>query len=359
MEAQEPWLVCRRSGKVYLLAQDDRGYYAIEVGKRLDYATEEWLQQQGVTEELLKELHLPYHSYPKTGIRGVAIGGTLAGDMISLYPKSGNRRDYILELDYEEAFVEAFFAHIFRFQPPKKKVPKENDDWRKAKQDPELFNSLRFVPAICLVANVCAVCGYVMTGHWAWFTLCLSCLVIQFGLLLGMSPYFTIISAKKGQKSGAWELEIPLIVLAFGLFLRNDVNLLSEKAFWTIMAIGVIAGLVIYAFLTDAHKVKGAVLGAVLFGALAGWCILGQANQIYDFGEKDCYVLEVENLHSSSSRKSRNYYCGVTLPDGREVSLNIKRDFYNTLEEGDLVQVERGDGAFGMEYANAYPLDRR
>ena len=359
MESQEPWLVCRKSGKTYLLAKGEGGYYGIEVGKRLDYATEEWLQQQGVTEELLKELHLTYQSYPKADIRGVAIGGTLAGDRIYLYPKSGNRQEYLLELDYEDAFVEDFFAGISRFQLPKKKEPKGNGDWRKAKQDPQLFDRLRFVPAVCLIANICAAWGYVSSGHWVWFTVCLLFLIAQLGLVIFMPAYFTIGLPKSAKKQNVWELEFPLLALMCILIFRSEVNLLSDGAFGVTFLIGIGAGFLLYPFLVDLHQEKWGLPCTVLISAIIGMLLIGQCNQVYDFGEKDCYVLEVEDLHSSGGRRGRNYYCGVMLPDGREVSLNITRDFYNSLEVGDLVQVERGDGAFGMEYANASPLKER
>lgn len=54
MERNAPWITCRMGKKVYLLARDEKAYYLIEVGKNLDYATEEWLESQGVSEALLK-----------------------------------------------------------------------------------------------------------------------------------------------------------------------------------------------------------------------------------------------------------------------------------------------------------------
>ena len=356
MEYQEPWLTCSRKGKVYLLAKDESAYFLIEVGKSMDYSTEEWLQQQGVSEELLKELRLNYQIHFRKDLRGVAVGGATAGDTISLYPKIGKRQDYTLELDYEEDFLEGFFVGIPRFQPPKITAPNQSGDWRKKLQDPELFEQLRIVPPVCVAVSICAAAGYALTAHWIWFTLCLICLTVQFGLLLGMPAYFTLVSSKKKQKHQAWNLEAPLWILSLGLFLRNLTNWLSDNAFWIAMGIGVAAGLVVYVFLRDLHEVKGGLLAAILFGALAGWCILGQANQVYDFKEPESYILEVQDMHKSSSRRSTSYYCTVTLPDGREENLEISRKVYDELDVGDPVRVEHSVGVLGIEYAIVYPL---
>lgn len=357
MEYNEPWLTCRSKGRLYLLAKSEDAYFAIEVDEGLDYATEEWIQQQGVSEILLKELHLNYRYYAKTKIRGVAIGGTMAGDMISIYPQTGNRCDYTLELDYEVAAMESFFENIPRFMPPQKKEQNKDADWRKARQDPELFHKLSYVPAICTIANMCAVGGYIFTDHWLWFTFTLALLLLHLGLLICMPVYFVLALPKKSIKQKVLELQIPLIVLSFGMLICGEINWLSDHAFWIATAIGMIMGLVIFAFLVDLHQVKGAILGAVIFGALGGWFVIGHANQAYDFSEPEIYLLEAENVYKNSGRRHTDYYCVVTFPDGREVKLEISRAFYNELDIGDTVRVERSVGALGIEYANAYPLE--
>lgn len=357
MEFQAKWLTCRHKNRMYLLAQGETGYYAIEVGRNLDYATEEWLYQQGVTEELLKELLLTYQCFPRSEICGIAIGGNFAGDMISLYHQKGKRCDFILELDYDEDLLEELFMNIPRFQPPKKLSQKDDRDWREKEQDPELFEKLKFVAPACVIAAAGAACGYIMTIHWIWFTLCLICLAVQFALLIFMPAYFTIAHPKGAKKQKAWELYFSLLVIPCILVFRSRVNLLSDSDFWVTILIGIAAGLALYPFLVDLHMDKWGLLYVILFGALAGMLIIGRANQVYDFSEKESYVLEVEDLYSTSTRRSRSYYCVVTLPDGREEALAVSRNVYNQLEEGDLVEVQHGQGALGMEYANVYQLN--
>ena len=120
MEYREPWITCRMGRKVHLVAKDEKAYYVIEVGKHLDYETEQWLEQQGVSEALLKELQLSFTYIPKTALRGIAFTGTDAGEELYLYMKS-EKKKLTLELDYSASWMDAFFTGIPRMTAPKKK----------------------------------------------------------------------------------------------------------------------------------------------------------------------------------------------------------------------------------------------
>lgn len=122
MDAQTPWLVCRAGKKCNLLAKDDNAFYIIEVGKNLDWETEEWLQTQEITEDLLKELKLAFTYIPRKDIWGVAFSGCGAGDRVYLYLRS-EKRMLTLEDDYAQTFMDSFFENLNRFTPPKQKTP--------------------------------------------------------------------------------------------------------------------------------------------------------------------------------------------------------------------------------------------
>ena len=77
-----PWITCRMGKKLHLLAKDEKAYYIIEVGKHLDYATAQWLEQQGVSEELLKELQLPFEYIPRKALTSLGYSGFRPGDVL-------------------------------------------------------------------------------------------------------------------------------------------------------------------------------------------------------------------------------------------------------------------------------------
>ncbi len=108
-------------------------------------------------------------------------------------------------------------------------------------------------------------------------------------------------------------------------------------------------GGLVYWRVVDLHQDDWGLLSSLLLGAFAAMILAGQINEVYDFTPAESYVLEVEELRSSSGKNS-SYYCTVTLPDGREVEASVYWDLYRQLEEGDFVRVEHDTGALGIEY---------
>lgn len=347
MEMNAPWLTCRMGKKMYLLAKDEKAYYLIEVGKNLDFSTEEWLEQQGVSEMLLKELNLPFTYIPKSNLRGVAITGNEAGEFVYLYLKS-EKKKVMLELDYDPDWINSFFSGIQRLTAPKTKAAGEKG-WRKDRQNKELFHKLRFVAPGFLIVGTGVSIGYVMTRHWLFYTAVLLCIAAQIGLVMAMPVYFTLGLPKGAKKQDVWELELPLIVMSLFLLLCTRSNWMSYEPLWYILPLGAVIGVLVYWRAVDLHQERWALLSSMLLGAAAAFVLAGQINEVYDFTPADCYILEVEELRSSGG-KNRSYYCEVTLPDGREVDAHISWNLYRELEVGDLVRVEHDTGALGIEY---------
>ena len=347
MEINAPWLTCRMGKKVYLLAKDEKAYYLIEVGKNLDYATEEWLEQQGVSEELLKELRLSFTYIPRSNLRGVAITGNYAGEFVYLYLKS-EKKKVMLELDYDPDWMDNFFAGIHRNTAPKTKE-KGGKGWRKDLQDKELFHKLRFVSPGFLITGAALSIGYVVTRNWILFTLSVLCAVIQFGLAVAMPVYFTIYLPRGKKKQNVWNLELPLTVVLLILFLRSRFTWMSYEALWYILPVGAILGLIIYGFVVDLKQEKGGLFSSVVLGSFVAVILAGQINEVYDFTPPESYVLEVEDLRYSSGKNPR-YICTVILPDGREVEATISIQLYRGLEKGDRVNVIHDTGALGIAY---------
>ena len=362
MEMQAPWIVCRMGRKLHLLAKDEKAYYIIETGKKLDYATEEWLESQGVSEELLKELNLPFTYIPKTALRGVAIGGNEAGCAITLYLKS-EKKQLLLEMDYESRWMEDFFAGISRFTPPaakqapKKRGKTDRDSWRREKRDPILYKKLHWVPlalsGIALLVNY----GYYKTEHPVWFTLCLLVMAVPVVLDILMPAYFSLFFEEKGKERDARSLEAPMMISMIGMMLCGRINWLDDRGVWKIMLICGVISVMVCLLAEEFRREKIWLLAALFFGGVFGSFAVGHANEVYAIQEPQSYILEVEETDADIHRRNRSYYCTITLPDGREEKLHISRSLYENLEAGDLVRVEVGEGLFGFEYAIVYPYE--
>lgn len=357
MECEEPWLLCQNGRKTYLLAQNDRAYYRIEVNDALSYETEQWLMIRGISEELLSELLLEFEVFPKTQIRGVGIGGCGAGDSIYLYLKTDKRVRHILSDDYPKEQVDVFFSGIPRFTPPQAKNSKSGRDWRRENRDPELFDKMKYVVPVLSLTSVVFNVGYLYYENWMWYLGCLLCIAIPVLLDIVFPAYFTLLLPGKEEKTDAWELVWPMFIHMLTLLIFPGKNWLNESLFLVVwIIVGGAAVLVLGLFAEEFKRKRSNLLIVFLAAGVMGSIAVGHVNEVFDFSEPETYILNVQDMHHSSGRNDI-YECTVTLPDGRKTDLEVSRSFYNALELGDKILVEHSVGAFGIEYANAYPLE--
>ena len=167
--------------------------------------------------------------------------------------------------------------------------------------------------------------------------------------------------AAKGKKADALEASWIFFGVFFALIIMPAKNWVDERLFWlTMLLCGGVGSLVLGLLAEDFKRKKEYLFAAFFVAAVMGVTLIGHANEVFDFQEPDAYILQVEELtHWRGGRWNRTsrYECVVILPDGREAEMKISKEFYNELEVGDLVRVELSDGAFGIEYANAYPVE--
>lgn len=355
MENSQPWIVCRMGKKVFLLAKDDKAFYIIEVGKRLDSETEEWLQNQGVSEELLKELQLSFTYIPKTALRGFALSGYEAGEYVYLYLKS-EKKKLMLELDYDPEWMDGFFKGIRRLSTPKKKNPGDNN-WRKQHRNPETYDKLKYVAPVFLICGLISGLSWMLTHHWLAFTACLGLCAVQLLLALCFPVYFTIFLPKGAKKQCVWNLDISMWCCGVWLLFGISEDWFNFHALLWQIPLGIGLGALIYWRVRDLHRESWGLFSCLMLCCFFTMFLAGEINIVYDFTPGESMVLEVEDLHSSSGRRSRSYYCTVILPDGGTEQISISRSLYLELKEGDLVRVEHNIGALGMEYSKVYPIE--
>ena len=355
MEMNAPWITCRMGKKLCLLAKDEKAYYIIEVGKKLDYATEEWLEQQGVSEELLKELQLPFEYIPRKALNSLGYSGFRPGDALQLNLKNGKRILTLAE-EVDQSFYRDFFPGLLRTKVPRETSEKQNPRWRQEKRDKILYKKLSWVPAALIAASLLVNFGYRQTGNPVWFTLSLLVLAAPVALDILMPGYFTIFFSEKNKKQDARSLEAPLFISLVAMMIPERFNILDGNALWWFIGIGAAVSGLLCLLAEEFRRKPIGLLAAVIVGGLFGAFALAHMNVVYAPEEPQSYVLAVEETRISTG-KNTSYYCTVILPDGREESLSISRKFYESLEEGDPVRVEVGKGLFGIEYANIYPYE--
>lgn len=344
----EPWLTCSEKNKLFLLAKDDNAYYLIAADKKLDIAAEETLKNKGVTERILRDLGLNFERIPKSALRGIALGGYGAGSLVYLYQKSGKRK-LMLQDDYSREWMDQFFFGLQWFTPPadENNTPAQKS-WRKQSQDPEMFKQLKFVPILLGAASLICGIGYRFAGGAAWFVGCVICVLVPVVLDILFPAYFTLLNFKDKAEKDAWELNIPVFFVIVFLITMPMRNWLNESDFWKVIGISAVSFSLLMCLVEEFRREKWAFFAALLLGAFLGQVLVGHGNEVFAHTPPETYTLTVEELRTSRRREK----CTVTMPDGQRVELGISGELYRTLEVGDLVLVECGVGAFGIEYAN-------
>lgn len=350
-----PWITCRMGKKLHLLAKDEKAYYIIEVGKHLDYATAEWLEQQGVSEELLKELQFPFEYIPRKALTSLGYSGFRPGDVLQLNLKNGKRILTLAE-EVDQSFYRDFFPGLLRTKVPRETSEKQNPRWRQEKRDKILYKKLSWVPAALIAASLLVNFGYARTKNPIWFSLCLLVLLAPVALDILMPGYFTIFFTEKSKKPDAWPLEAPLMISLIAMMVTRRFDILEGDAMLWMIGMAALASGLLCLLAEEFRRKPAALLAAVFMGGLFGSLAVAQANVVYAPEEPRAYILEVEETQKSGGRNT-TYYCTVTLSDGREESLSVSRKHYDSLNAGDYVRVELGVGLFGFEFANVYPYE--
>ena len=351
---RKPWIECMEKDTQSILARDENAYYIIKVGNGLDSATAEWLEMQGVSEALLKELQLPFEYIPKKLLRSVAFSGFASGETMYLYLKKGKR---VLELaeKVEKSFIRDFFPGVPRSTAPKESPRrKKPESWREARRDAALYRKLKPVPVILGGCSAMGAIGYIFRRSPFWLTILLLGMTIPVLLDILMPAYFTLFFEEKGKKREALGLDFGLFVTACALILRSGGSWLEDVNFWLVAGGCGLAGAAVCLLAEEFRRSKLALLAVFFYAGTFGVFGVEAVNRVYDRSEPTVYELEVNDTHKSDGRNT-TYYCTVLLPGYGERSLRISRSLYDDLEAGALVQVEVRDGALGIEYANVNP----
>ena len=83
-------------------------------------------------------------------------------------------------------------------------------------------------------------------------------------------------------------------------------------------------------------------------------CLIGSIfahiNHFFDNGEVERYVVEIEDKHSTTSRKNPDTYEFEVTLNGETFDIHVTRSDYRALDVGDSYIIEYHEGALGVPY---------
>lgn len=355
------YLLLQKNSRVSLLVRYTDRYHIIAVNNKLDDDKEEKVLAGNCSDAVIDEMRLTRETIMKTDLRGVAIGGCCAGDVVVLYTKN-RKLKYVLSDDYGDEEINAMFTGIERFQPPKNGESKSHkSDWRTEMQVESMRKIMGIIGGVLNFCGCVFFAGTSLFGRLSvlWSITCLLIMVISIGLYFVYPQYFSVMGRKEYKRVGytakVKHLDFAIMAPALALTLRS----LSDFYFpnWAPLLIagavvGFAASIIMYIFSREVRENTSLIVVVLLLSMFVSCGLVGQLNHLANYGADEpqtCTVIDTER--DDGGRHADQYYCSVSLESGVEMEIPISGSVYNKLQAGDMVTIFAGQGAFGIEYA--------
>lgn len=178
---------------------------------------------------------------------------------------------------------------------------------------------------------------------------------ITVGLICAF-PKDVTLTEVKGKGDGRAQMLYPLVFSGFGPALRTlmDFNFLAWKPM-LLWCLGLLVAVVALLAICSRECRKISMLLCTAFLSLF-FCVgaVGQVNYLLDFSQPVQTAAVIEEMHiSTSSKGPDSYYLNVVTEDGKHMELQVGKEKYESLTEGDAVTVSISNGALGIPYADA------
>lgn len=355
------YLLLQKNSRVYMLVRYIDRYHIIAVNNKLDEDKEEKVLAGNCSEAVIDEMGLTRETIMKKDLRGVAIGGCCAEDVIVLYTKD-RKLKYVLSDDYSDEDIKAMFTEIDRFQPPKNGGTKSHKaDWRTEMQNESMQ---KIMGPIGVVLNIIGCVSFVGTSilgrlNVMWSVMCLSIMAISIGLYFLYPQYFSVMGSKEFKRVGytakVKHLELAIMAPAFALTLRSLRDFYFPNWAPLLLAgvvVGFAAAIIMYIFSREVRENTSLIVVILLLSVFVSCGIMGQLNHLANFDADEpqtCTV--IDTVRDDAGRHADRFYCTVSLESGTEMEILISGSVYNKLQAGDMVTIFTGQGALGIEYA--------
>lgn len=340
------YLLLQQNEKLYLLLGSRGSYHLVSVDKRLTEEREQQLLRlYPCSDQTLRELGITFSALK---VRGVAASGWEAGDELVLYVGKKKHR-YVLSDDSTQEAMAQMFDGVEKFPMPKKK--RKSSDWRLEKQKKKLVPIMKGIKTVLLLAALGSSAGLLL-HHPAWSILGILVSVSCGVLDLVFPQYFTLLDLANGSKQKhaiglGFPAAVPIMVQALYVFERYN-YLTMEIHLWS-AGLGILICIIFGLWCREFAERTGDLLalGLLLILFLSG--PIGMVNGLLDFNRPAVYPVMVEDKHTSSG-KSTNYYCTVTLAEGESFDLSVSKQDYSGIEVGQQITIAHHAGGLGMEY---------
>lgn len=355
------YLLLQKNSSIFLFVHYPDRYHIISVNRQFTDEKEEKLLSETCSDAVIDEMNLTRTTILKRDLRGVAIGGCEAGDVLVLHAKD-KKLKYVLSDDSSEESMAAMFDGIDRFKAPKNAGSKsKRHDWRKDLQIESQKKTMKLIGYTLNVLGFLTGMGAVLFGYSAPICVygCFIIPMITAVLYFSFQQYYTLMGSKGYKESGytakVTNVTVGLAIPIAALTLFNIGN--YHYPDWTLIIIGTVIvmipiGIVFFCKSREARENPMFLIEIIVIGAIFIHGYICQINHMFNRQQNDLQTCIVTALRKEDGSKSGDrYYLTVRLTENSELELPIDGYDYNHIGSGDSVEVFYGTGALGIEYA--------
>ncbi len=143
-------------------------------------------------------------------------------------------------------------------------------------------------------------------------------------------------------------------LLIYSALLYRFVGWFTSTIWYVAIGLGVVAGVLFSVkFVSKDARVGEKIMLYIMIVFLA-ICLIGSIfahiNHFFDNGEVERYVVEIEDKHSTTSRKNPDTYEFEVTLNGETFDIHVTRSDYRANDVGDHYIIEYHEGALGVPY---------
>lgn len=357
-----PHFTLQKGKQEYLIIRMGDEFHLIDINEALTKEKRTAVLESGCIPAQMQEMGLSGMTIPKSDIKALTVTGCGFQDDVIFWLEK-RKLAFWFPKAYEQHKVDDFFRGIPRKQYKTRTRLKggKNIDWRIREQNPELYEKLRPVGWIFNILGF-GMIFLVLILKLSYRTLgwiAVGMFLIAVLLDIFLPEYFTLLYRGK-RKYG--EAPVRAINLMFGLLgslypaiiINGSVYHFFDEIRILPAALGMtlVLGAVLFLFCREFREEAG--LGLLTVFLVFFYCFTAfvpHFNHVLGPELSPSTATILRERVETGGRGADRYYCTVTLPDGRELDVQVTRTEYESLGLGDTIDLQYGTGFFGIEYA--------
>lgn len=345
---EQEYLHIQYGNRIYMLLRSPTHFHMVQVNVSLtEEAMAQLMQLYPCSTKELEALRLHVSAFKATTLKEVQ----LEGRSLELH-RSSDVLHCTLETDYPEYLLRNFFAGypLSVTHPPEPKTSRTT------------IGKLNRIMHIASTASALLLLCLHSTSI-LWSIPALLCQLPPLLLLLLAPEYFYFTDVEKDKYNPSlrdgnvfWPMFCPMIAVTWTSLTHIAYE---ESVFFRLLLIHTLLSLLLFALAMLHKPFRSRCRGKLLFLAVILLFSFGNTNVLNYFAAPipvEGFTATVTELQLTRYSRGKSYEAIVSLPNGSDLELNLRKDDYRALSRGDSIRLNYHEGALGLCPLYVYEL---